>query len=174
MTAAVASCLLLGGCRFAGGPDALTPDAASTITVASPAVGQSGLPRRYTCDGRGLHPPLDWSGAPARTESYAIVVDDASAPIVPYIRWIVFDIPATTTELGQGTVPPPARQATNSAGRTGYDPPCPQHGPQGYRFTVYALRTKLSLAAGASTRAAWQAIAAAAIARGRLTVTARP
>lgn len=144
------------------------------MTMWSPAFGQTELPRRYTCDGAGVSPPLDWSGAPARTKSYAIVVDDASAPIVPYVRWIVFDIPASTTELGQGMLPPGVRQATNSAGHIRYAAPCPQHGRQGYRFTVYALGSPLHLSAGASTRAAWRAIAAAAIARGRLTLTAKP
>ena len=59
------------------------------------------LPHQYTCyTDHPVNPPLNWSGAPSATKSVAVMVDDSSAPITPYVYWIVFDIgPATTTML---------------------------------------------------------------------------
>jgi hypothetical protein len=88
------------------------------------------------------------------------------------VYWIVFNISPQTQDILEGQLPPGARQARNSAGTVGYDPPCP--GPAGheYRFTVYALNTTLSLQDGTSLQSAWRAIAAAAIGRGRLPASA--
>ena len=113
------------------------------MTVNSAAFSQGVLPQRFTCHGgKGgkISPPLDWTGAPSGTKSYAIVVDDAAAPITPYIYWIVFDIPQATTDIQNGPqLPPGARQADNSLGQASYDPPCPDTPGHSYRFTVYAL-----------------------------------
>ncbi|HYZ57651.1 MAG TPA: YbhB/YbcL family Raf kinase inhibitor-like protein [Streptosporangiaceae bacterium] len=167
--------VLLSGCGLTAGPGTLTPDAPSTMTVTSAAFGQGVLPQRYTCHGAKISPPLDWSGGPPGTKSYAIVVDDSSVDLItPYIRWIVFDIPQATTDIQEGQLPPGARQADNSIGQAGYDPPCPDSPGQSYRFTVYALRSTLKLANGASTLSVWTAIAKAAIARGRTSAVANP
>jgi hypothetical protein len=166
--------VLLSGCGFTSGTSSLTPDAPSSMTVSSAAFGQGVLPGRYTCHGAKTSPPLNWSGAPSGTKSYAIVVDDAAAPITPYIYWIVFDIPPATTDVQDGQLPPGARQAASSTGRTGYAAPCPDTPGHGYRFTVYALRSMLNLPNGASTLSAWSAIANTAIARGRIPVRANP
>jgi len=104
--------------------------------------------------------------------TFALVVDDSAAPISPYVYWIVFDINPGTPDVPAGQVPPGARVAVNSQGRAGYDPPCPRSGRHQYRFTVYALSAKLQLPTGIGLKEAWQAIAADAIARGRLTVGA--
>jgi Raf kinase inhibitor-like YbhB/YbcL family protein len=166
--------VLLSGCGFSSGSSSLTPDAPSSMTVSSAAFGQGVLPGRYTCHGARTSPPLNWSGAPSGTKSYAIVVDDAAAPITPYIYWIVFDIPPATTDVQDGQLPPGARQANNSTGRLGYAAPCPDAPGHGYRFTVYALGSTLNLPNGASTLSAWKAIANTSIARGRIPVRANP
>lgn len=171
---AVGIAVLVTGCGFSAGSNSLTPDAPSSMTVSSAAFGQGVLPGRYTCHGAKTSPPLNWSGAPSGTKSYAIVVDDAAAPITPYIYWIVFDIPPATTDVQDGQLPPGARQAASSTGHTGYTAPCPDAPGHGYRFTVYALRSMLNLPNGASTLSAWTAIANTALARGRIPVRASP
>jgi hypothetical protein len=165
--------LLLSGCGVATSTG-LTPDAPSTMTITSAAFSGGLLPRHFTCHGAKTSPPLDWSGAPSRTKSYAIVVDDSAAPITPYIYWIVFNIPEATTDLQAAQLPPGAEVAENSLGQASYDPPCPDSPGPSYRFTVYALDKTLNLASGAPTLKAWQAIAGAAIARGRVPVRANP
>jgi len=164
---------MLAGCGQAGQG---APVAPRTMSVGSEAFGpsQNILPQRYTCHGDGIHPPLDWSGAPANTKSLALVVDDSSAPITPYIYWLVFDIQPGTTDIQEGALPTGARQALNSAGTMTYDAPCPSGHSHSYRFTVYALDRDVTLPNGAPLRAVWTAIADATIGRGRIVVTGCP
>lgn len=162
----------LAGCGTAGNGAPVPP---RTLSVGSEAFDpQNVLPPRYTCHGAKVNPPLDWSGAPSGTKSFAVVVDDSSAPITPYIYWLVFDIGAGTTEIQQGALPTGARQALNSAHTASYSPPCPTGHPHWYRFTVYALNTVLNLPNGAPLLSVWSAIAATAIGRGRIAVNGSP
>lgn len=161
----------LSGCGLFGSD--ITISSPSVMTVSSGAFLQSTMPPRYTCAGaKPLTPPLGWAGTPPGTKSIAVVVDDSNAPITPYVYWVVFDIKPTTSDMLEGQLPPGARQAQNSADRVGYNPPCPGSRGHSYRFTVYALNTVLDLPEGTSLESAWRAIAAAAIGRGRLTVSA--
>jgi Raf kinase inhibitor-like YbhB/YbcL family protein len=147
----------------------VTVTAPAVMTMAGSAFPHNTLPQRFTCAAaHPLSPPLSWAGAPAGTKSIAIVVDDADAPITPYVYWIAFDIGPGTSALLEGQLPPGALQARGSAGYARYDAPCPGPSGHSYRFTVYALNTMLNLPPGTSLLSAWQAIAAATIGRGRL------
>jgi Raf kinase inhibitor-like YbhB/YbcL family protein len=169
---AVAAALTVAGCGQAGQG---APVAPRTMSVSSEAFGgQNVLPQTYTCHGDRVSPPLDWSGAPADTKSLALVVDDSSAPITPYIYWLVFDIQPGTTDIQEGALPTGARQALNSMGTMKYDAPCPGGHSHGYRFTVYALNRQLTLPNGAPLLAVWTAIANATIGRGRIVVIGYP
>ena len=165
---------LLGGCGLVGGPKTVPANVPDQMTVTSPDISQNVMGSDFTCHGEGKSPGLHWSGAPAGTKSLAVVMDDAAAPITPYIYWIVFDIGPQTTNIQAGKIPAGAQQARNSKGTIGYDPPCPVGRSHFYRFTVYALGSVLRLANGTSMRTAWSAIASAAIARGRLPAMATP
>ena len=165
---AVAAALTVAGCGQAG------QVAPRSMFVGSEAFGQNILPQTYTCHGDRVSPPLEWSGAPADTKSLALVVDDSSAPITPYIYWLVFDIQPGTTDIQEGALPTGARQALNSMGTMKYDAPCPTGHSHSYRFTVYALNRELTLPNGAPLLAVWTAIANATIGRGRIAPTASP
>jgi Raf kinase inhibitor-like YbhB/YbcL family protein len=166
--------LLTTGCGLIGGPSTVLVAVPDNITVTSPDFKGKPMGSAFSCHGGGGHPAIHWSGAPARTKSLALVMDDSAAPITPYIYWIVFNIGPQSSDIPAGQLPPGARQARNSKGTIGYDPPCPANPGHVYRFTVYALGKKLSLAAGASAETAWMAIAGAAIARGRLATVINP
>jgi Raf kinase inhibitor-like YbhB/YbcL family protein len=162
---AIGSTVTLTGCGLLG--SGITP-ANSSMTVSSGAFVQNTMPQRYTCAaGKPVSPPLDWDGAPPGTKSLALVVDDSSTPITPYVYWIVFDISPATSAILEGQLPPGARQAQNSAGKASYDPPCPGAQSHGYRFTIYALNKTINLPNGTSLLSAWTAIVAAAIPGGR-------
>lgn len=161
----------LAGCGlFSSGVPLTNP---SVMTVSEGAFVHNTMPNRFTCAAaHPASPPLTWAGAPAGTKSIALVVDDSNAPITPYVYWVVFDIGPGTSALLEGQLPPGARQARGTAGYDKYDPPCPGAGGHTYRFTVYALNKVLNLPNGTSLQSAWQAIAAATIGRGRLSVNA--
>jgi Raf kinase inhibitor-like YbhB/YbcL family protein len=173
--AVIAACVLpLTACGLLRGSNVVAT-APAAMQVSSVSFINGVLPHLYTCySTHPVNPPLNWSGAPSATRSLALVVDDSSAPITPSVYWVVFDISPATSAILQGQLPPGARQARGSAGLATYDAPCPSGKAHSYRFTVYALDTRLNLPQGASLKSAWTAIAAATIGRGRITVRAIP
>jgi Raf kinase inhibitor-like YbhB/YbcL family protein len=173
-TAAAAAGLAvpLAGCGLVS--YGVTVTAPSVMTVSETLFEHGTLPVRYTCGSKDpVSPPLTWAGAPAGTKSIALVVDDSDAPITPYVYWVAFDIGPGTSALLEGQLPHGALQAQGTAGYTGYAAPCPGASGHSYRFTVYALNKVLNLPNGTSLESAWEAVAAATIGRGRLTVSAR-
>lgn len=124
------------------------------------------MPPRLTCDGENESPPLYWSGSPATTLAFALLVNDVDVPGTPFIHWLLFNIPADINHLPAsvprleyfevGTV-----QVRNSTGRIGYDGPCPPPGEfHHYQFTLFALDAPLALGALASTQQVLDAIRA--------------
>jgi Raf kinase inhibitor-like YbhB/YbcL family protein len=110
---------------------------------------------------------VSWSGDLHGAAAIAVVVDDPDAPSGTFVHRVVVDLPASTTSLG--TNPPAgAHQAANSAGRSGWTPPCPPSGTHHYRFTVYGLSAPTGLPDGAPYSDAIAAINATAVAQGRL------
>lgn len=112
------------------------------MQLTSPAFNDGDtIPRRYTCEGEDLSPPLAWSGAPAGTRSFALICADPDAPAGTWHHWAVFDIPADQTALAEGVVPQAGHQAVNDFGRLGYGGPCPPrgHGIHHYHFRLLAL-----------------------------------
>jgi Raf kinase inhibitor-like YbhB/YbcL family protein len=113
------------------------------------------IPKRFTCDGEDLSPPLSWSGLPAGTRSLALICDDPDAPVGTWDHWVLFNIPATVTGLPEN-VPAKASlddgsvHGNNSWGRPGYGGPCPPGGTHRYFFKLYALDTELNLKTGAT------------------------
>lgn len=160
-------------CGGDGNRDDPAPSVTASIIVSSPDFHNGAtLPRRYTCDGAGQVPRLHWSGVPKGAKALAVLVDDTDAPAGPYVHWLVLDLPASARSLG-GHVPAAAHQARDSAGKTGWTPPCPPSGDHAhhYRFTVYALREATRLPNGVDDQRAKKAINDLAVGRGQLVAT---
>ena len=109
------------------------------------------IPRRYTCEGEDLSPPLHWSVPPAATKSLVIIADDPDAPVGTWVHWVIYDLPLDLRGLTEA-VPPKDRlpnealQGLNDFKRVGYGGPCPPPGkPHRYYFTLYALDVTLNL-----------------------------
>lgn len=114
------------------------------------------IPRRYSCEGEDVSPPLAWDGAPAETQSFALICADPDAPGGTFYHWAVFDIPKSVHAIGEARVPAGARQGRNDFGRPHYRGPCPPrgHGPHHYHFILYALNVEhLTVAEGSDARA---------------------
>ena len=119
------------------------------LTVAGFAEGST-IPRRHTCEGEDLSPALKWSGAPAETRGFALIMDDPDAPAGTWNHWLLYDIPAATSELPEAAKL--GLSGTNDFGRSGYGGPCPPrgHGPHRYFFKLMALKvSSLGIPAGA-------------------------
>lgn len=108
------------------------------VTSTAFSEGQA-IPEKYSCEGQDISPVIKWSGAPANTKSLALIVDDPDAPSGTFTHWVLYDLPATTTELSEGSSGG-GKEGVNGFRKTGYGGPCPPpDGAHRYFFHVYAL-----------------------------------
>jgi Raf kinase inhibitor-like YbhB/YbcL family protein len=169
----------------------------------------------HTKGGDNINPRVAWSKGPKGTESYAIILYDTDSPAaerdkmnkegevltaaVPrhnFYHWVLVDIPATVTAVGEGAASTarvlhgkPASAAkvgvpglndytkvtqANPAMKGqyyGYDGPCPPWNDENlhhYHFTVYALGVKkLELPADFDAEAALAAMKGKVLAEGQ-------
>jgi Raf kinase inhibitor-like YbhB/YbcL family protein len=114
------------------------------------------IPRKYTCDGENLSPPIEWSGVPLGTKSLALLMEDPDAPGKTWIHWVVYDIPPDLNMLSENVTSNiefagTASQGTNDFKVIGYGGPCPPSGSHRYFFKLFALdKTNLFDLPGAS------------------------
>ena len=127
------------------------------------------IPARHASDGEDVAPPLQWSGVPDGTRSFAIVVHDPDAPLVDgFTHWVAYGIPGDATGLPEGGGD--AVMGTTSFGATAYGGPAPPpgHGPHHYFFWLYALDADLELEPGLDRRALLERIEDHVIEQARL------
>jgi hypothetical protein len=78
------------------------------LALTSPAFTDRGrIPKKYTCEGEDISPPLSWSGTPEGTKSFTLIVDDPdapdpNAPRMTWVHWVLYNLPSTITELPEG------------------------------------------------------------------------
>lgn len=128
-------------------------EATMTLQLTSSAfTHQGGIPKRHTCDGEDLSPPLAWADAPAGAKSFALIVDDPdapdpAAPRMTWVHWVLYNLPPTANALSEGikakALPPGTLEGLNDWGKTGYGGPCPPIGRHRYFHKLYALDTVL-------------------------------
>ena len=119
------------------------------LILTSPAFANNGvIPKQYSCEGTDISPPLQWSGAPHGTKSFALIIDDPDAPDprapkMTWVHWVVYNIPADAHGLAENAaksgLPPGAKQGLNDWKRAGYGGPCPPIGRHRYFHKLSAL-----------------------------------
>ncbi len=125
----------------------------AALEVSAPFAAGEPVPAKHSADGDNASPALAWTGAPDDAASFVVLMEDpdADAP-VPFVHWIVYDLPADVTSLREGLptdpiLPDPegVKQGANSMGATGYFGPKPPVGdpPHSYHFQVRARRAEL-------------------------------
>ncbi len=116
-----------------------------TVTVGlrltSPDVADGGtLPADYTCDGSASTLPVAWSGAPAATQSYSLIMHHEASPTDIHWYWVVYNIPSTIDSIANNGTGPWTLGNNSVNDQIGYAPPCSQGpGPKTYVYTLYAL-----------------------------------
>lgn len=131
----------------------MTMEPEGLFVVSSDAFAEGAfIPLEYACvnaGGENVSPPLMWEGAPAGTQSFAIIMDDPDAPgSEPYLHWLVYNIPADEVGLMRGAEGG-IEQGENQMGSNEYFGPCPPSGsPHRYFFKLYALDVELVLEDG--------------------------
>jgi Raf kinase inhibitor-like YbhB/YbcL family protein len=140
------------------------------LTLASEAFqeGQA-IPAQYSCEGGNRSPSLRWSAPPARTKSFALVIDDPDAPSGTFRHWGAYDIPASARGIGAGEHL--GSEVNNDGGKPGYTGPCPPkgNGVHHYHFKLFALDVeRLGLRPNAKVPDVEKAASGHAIAQGEL------
>ena len=156
-----------------GTPLDAQPGDAGILVFTSAAFAEGGkIPSvPYACAnktyGSGTSPPLAWAGAPAATQSFALVMDDPTAS--SWTHWVLFDIPAATISLAPGQTPSGAKLGAEQQGAQKYAGPCPPSGTHTYSLRLYALDVpSLGLNAGATKAAVIAATAGHVLASAQL------
>jgi Raf kinase inhibitor-like YbhB/YbcL family protein len=152
-----------------GAPAATTAAGGGTFTLTSPAFADNAaIPRRFSCQGEGVSPELDWTGVPAGTTTLALLVVDPDAPIDHgFTHWVLTGIDPAAGRLAEGTAA--GTPGDSSRGSPGYTGPCPPTGTHHYVFTLYALAAPPA----AASREAIEAAAPQALGKAVLTGTYR-
>jgi hypothetical protein len=110
------------------------------------------IPRRYTCEGEDVSPPLSWTDPPPGTKTLALVVEDPDAPDpqapkLTWVHWVLFNIPASARGFPEAVpaarLPEGTLEGKNDWKRTGYGGPCPPIGRHRYFVKLYALDAEL-------------------------------
>lgn len=111
---------------------------------------QESIPKKFTCQGQDVNPPLEIENVPEGTKSLALVMDDPDAPVGTWVHWVVFDMPPSLRRIEENSVP--GREGRNDFRRNHYGGPCPPSGTHRYSFRLYALDQKLGLPDGISKK----------------------
>ena len=111
------------------------------------------IPKKYSCEGQDISPPLAWSGLPQGAKSLVLIIDDPDAPdpMAPkmtWVHWVLYNLPATSTALPEGVtskaLPAGTMVGLNDWKRASYGGPCPPIGRHRYFHKLYALDAVLS------------------------------
>jgi Raf kinase inhibitor-like YbhB/YbcL family protein len=136
-----------------------------TLIVASDFEHNQPIPKRYTCDGEDINPPLAIEGIPEETKSLVLIVDDPDAPVGTWVHWVVWNIPVTSA-IAENSVP--GKEGFNSWNRNSYGGACPPDGTHRYFFKVYALDIVLDLGVNANKADVEKAMKGHIVAQGEL------
>jgi Raf kinase inhibitor-like YbhB/YbcL family protein len=128
----------------------------ANFKLSSPEAANGGnLPREFTGDGVAATLPLEWSGAPEGTKSYALIMHHVDPEGETKWYWILYDIPATVQSLPKNVKGVGILGNNSVNNKTEYAPPHSKGpGPKTYTFTVYALSSapKIEVPAGKVSR----------------------
>jgi Raf kinase inhibitor-like YbhB/YbcL family protein len=153
---------------------------AAAMQLSSPAFKDRGaIPNHYARPAAGGHNvsiPLQWSGAPEGTKSFALSIVDQHPVARKWVHWMAINIPADAASFPEGAsgknMPPGAIELRNSFGDAGYGGPQPPKGtgPHAYVITIYALKdTTLDLKPSATLADFQRAIEAKVLEEASLT-----
>lgn len=120
------------------------------IKVTSTAFKAGGpIAVKYTCDGAGISPPMQWQGVPSGAAEVFVLAVDLSGGAHDVVQWAIAGIPPSTTSIPEGSLPAGAVAGVNSAGKVGWGGVCGAKGQLHHvGFLFYALKRKLKLQSG--------------------------
>src|SRR5437773_11749704 len=65
----------------------------ATMKISSSAFANNQtMPITYTCDGKNINPPLEFSDIPKQTKSVTLIMDDPDAPMGTWVHWTIINM----------------------------------------------------------------------------------
>ncbi len=118
------------------------------LKLTSPAFKNNGdMPKKHTCQGDEISPPLKISGVPKNAVSLVLIMTDPDVPIpkMVFAHWVICHMDPKTKRIKEGSSLENAIVGRNGAFQNKYMGPCPPWGKHRYVFKLYALDEKLPL-----------------------------
>lgn len=103
------------------------------------------IPKKYTCDGENVNPPLLVTDVPEDAKSLVLIMDDPDVPSGLWVHWTVWNIDPEITEIPENSVPGGSVEGMTGSGKKEYHGPCPPSGTHRYFFKLFALDMILDL-----------------------------
>ena len=140
------------------------------LKISSPTFVNGGeIPKKHTCDGANVNPPLKIDNVPSNAKSLALVFDDIDAPRGTYVHWILWNIDPNVMEIKENSPPEGAVQGMNDFKKRFYGGPCPPRRAHKYVFKIYALDTLLDLSPNSTKKDLEKAMEGHIVSRTQLT-----
>ena len=103
------------------------------------------IPKKYTCRGEDVNPPLEFQEISKDAKSLVLIVDDPDASMGTWSHWIVWNIKPDIGGIDENGMPENSIAGSNDFGKNDYGGPCPPSGTHRYFFRIYALDELLGL-----------------------------
>lgn len=125
------------------------------LEVTSKAFEDGGsIPKKYTGEGEDISPPIELKLIDKNAETIAIIMDDLDHPLGMYNHWVIWNIPASVSDIQEGIPKEEIVKLLGNAvqGKSDYGSkhyyrgPKPPFGTHKYVFKVYVLDITLNLA----------------------------
>ena len=142
-----------------------------TLIVKSVFEYGKAIPKKYTCEGENVNPPLFIDNIPKEAKSLAIIMDDPDAPNGTFVHWVLWNHPLENVKENTNE----GESGINSFGKNGYGGPCPPKGHKDHRyyFKVYAVDEMLKLSKNTTKEELLKVIENKTVAKGELMGTYR-
>jgi len=130
------------------------------------------IPRKYTCQGVDVNPPLKIADVPGTAKSLALIMSDPDVPLQVrkdrmWVHWVAYNIDPNRTIIEEAT-PSLGTLGRNTGGQNRYMGPCPPDREHRYFFKLYALDSTLDLLAGSTREELLQAMEGHIVAQAEL------
>ena len=117
----------------------------TNMTVTSQAFKNNEfIPKKYTCDGKNISPPLTIRNVPRNTKSLVLIVDDPDTSGGTFNHWIAWNISPKKHQISEGEKGK-FSEGMNGFQKQGYFGPCPPSGIHRYLFKIYALDSQIDI-----------------------------
>ena len=124
----------------------------SALHLASSAFSNGGeIPRKYGYKKDNVNPPLTINEIPNGCQSLALIMDDPDAKAAVgkvWVHWVVWNIPPSTSNIDESSLPDGCIEGSTDFGEVGYGGPAPPDKKHTYVFKLYALDSKLDISSG--------------------------